>query len=146
MSLPALLHALAAPGGPLRYAAAGALNSAAGYAGILALGAAGLAPVAANAGGFLIGFLVSLLIARTFTFFPPKRAGATGRYASAFAACWCANAGAMLVLDAGGVPLALAQAAGVGLYAASFYLACRWWVFGDRALMRADLALLRPAP
>ena len=106
---------------------------------------AGLPPVPANAAGFLVGLLVAWGTARAFTFAPPKRGGAGLRYALAFVCCWALNAGAMSAATTLG-PEALAQAGGVGVYAVSFYLACRWWVFGDAATVRGDLALLRRGP
>lgn len=136
-----LANLLAGRGGPLRYAAAGLVNSGVGYAVILALGAAGLHPFAANAGGFAAGFLVSLALAERWTFAPAARRGAPRRYAAAFAACYAGNLGLVAALLALSVPAPAAQAAGVIGYAGAFYLTCRWWVYGDVGARRADAAL-----
>lgn len=138
----ALPIAAFAPGSPLRYAAAGVVNTAAGYAVILMLGACGAVPLVANAAGFAAGFLVSLALAQRFTFAPTRRGGARGRYAVAFAACWSLNAAAMTSLRMAGLPDAAAQGVGVTAYAVAFYLVCRWWVFGDAALFKRDVDAL----
>ena len=131
------------PGSPLRYAAAGVMNTAAGYTGILILSALGTAPVLANAGGFGLGFVVSLFLARRFTFQQTGRPRANARYCVAFVACWTMNVLLMKGLVLVAIPAALAQGGGVCAYAIAFYLACRWWVFDDGSARRADLAWLR---
>lgn len=130
---------LAGRGGPLRYAAAGLVNTAAGYAVMLALGAVGVGPFTSNAAGFATGFAVSLAIARGWTFGPAERPAAPVRYAAAFSACYGFN---LFVVGIGlglGLPEPLAQAGGVAVYAGAFYLACRWWVFGRRAVADRDI-------
>ena len=142
-------------GSPLRYAAAGLVNTAAGYLGIVLAAALGAAPIAANAIGFGVGFLVSLEVARRWTFASERQDGsATGRrdgrdrgvrarYAACFLSCWALN---VLVLRTGlalGAPDWLAQGLGVGAYAVSFYLAARVLVFGQGAALARDLRALR---
>ena len=136
----AVIGALAGRGGPLRYAAAGLVNSGVGYAVILGLSAWGAPALLANAGGFAAGFLVSLLISSAWTFGLPRRAAAPARYAAAFAACYALNLCVVGTGLAAGLPEAIAQGGGVAGYAVSFYLACRWWVFGDAETASRDLA------
>ena len=133
---------LFARGTPLRYAAGGLVNTGAGYAVMLGLGALGMAAVPANAAGFAAGFLVSLGVAR-YTFGPAQRTAAPLRYAAAFAACYGVNLAMVLAALGAGLPAQIAQGGGVGAYAVSFYLACRWWVFGGEGAMTRDLAMVR---
>lgn len=130
-------------GTPLRYAAAGLVNTGAGYATMIGLGAAGMAPYPANAAGFAAGFLVGAALSRAYTFGAPVRSSASWRYAASFGACYALNLTAVGVALTLGLPTPLAQAAGVGAYAVTFYLACRWWVFGAAGTAAADLAAAR---
>ena len=134
---------LTARGGPLRYAAAGLVNSGAGYAVILALSAGGLHPMAANAGGFAAGLVVSFVIASAWTFGPAERPAAPARYAAAFLACYAANLAVVAGALAAGLPESSAQAGGVATYAGAFYLTCRWWVYGGVGTVRTDVAFAR---
>ena len=126
----------------MRYAAAGLVNSAAGYAVMLSLGAASVNPYLANAGGFLAGLLVSFVVASVWTFGPARRGGAPGRYAAGFLACYACNLAVVAVALTLGLPEAVAQAGGVGAYAVLFYLTCRWWVYGDAETRAGDAALM----
>ena len=141
-----LRDALVSPGSPLRYAAAGLVNTGFGYAGILAAQALGAAPLLANGLGFALGFLVSLVLAKRWTFGAgPAAGGTTARYLACFLACYGGN---LCVVAAGlavGLPSWFAQGAGVGAYAVSFYLAARLFVFGQQAELTSDLRALMAA-
>ena len=141
-----LRSALTGPGSPLRYAAAGLVNTGAGYLGILGASALGVPPVLANALGFALGFLVSLSLARRWTFTEDEAPrSVTARYLACFLACWILNV-AVLRMGLGiGAPAWLAQGLGVGAYAVVFYLAARLLVFGQGARLAADLRLLAAA-
>ena len=132
---------LTGPGSPLRYAAAGLVNTGAGYAGILTAAAFGAAPVLANASGFALGFAVSLSLAGRWTF-TEDRPRIGPRYLLCFLACYALNLGTMGAARALGLPDWVAQGVGIGTYAAVFYVAARVFVFGQGAALADDLRAL----
>ena len=139
-------EALVGPGSPLRYAAAGLVNTGFGYAGILTAQALGAPPLLANGLGFALGFLVSLTLAKRWTFGVQEAAsGPAARYLVCFLACYGGNLGVVAAGLALGLPSWIAQGAGVGAYAVGFYLAARIFVFGQGAQLTADLRALRRA-
>ena len=117
------------------------MNTGFGYAGILVAGAFGAAPVLANALGFALGFAVSLSLAGRWTF-TEERPRIGPRYLACFLACYALNLTVMSAARGLGSPDWLAQGVGVGVYAVTFYLAARVFVFGQGEALRDDLRAL----
>lgn len=123
----------------LRFATAGALNTLAGAAVILALDLGlGLAPSLANAAGYFAGFLLAWVLHRRFVF----RSGdaslaAKARYAASTAFAFGANQAALhAILALGGAApatRAAAQVAGIATYSVLQFLLLRSWVFRPEA-------------
>lgn len=117
-----------------RFLAGGAFNTACGFAAILLLGAAGLSPAAANAGGFAIGLAISFAVNRRFVFRARGVPGAEfGRYLVAFLIAYVVN---LAVLEAllrfTHLPTPVAQLVAVAAYALAMFLLCKSVVFRDR--------------
>jgi putative flippase GtrA len=116
----------------LRFALVGLANTAVGYGVILLLHyGLGAPPRTANAGGYVIGALLSYALNRVFTFGSQRPHGqAMPRFVAAIAACFVLN---LLVLEAGlrvlALPVALAQALAMASYTLAFYLVSRYIVF-----------------
>jgi putative flippase GtrA len=127
-----LVAALAAPGGPLRFAVAGAANTMVGYGTILLAGLAGAAPVLANACGYAVGLAFAYLLGKAWTFGPPSRRGSGARFVAAFLTAYGLNLVVLKVAIAVGLPVPVAQGAAMASYSVCFYLTCRAWVFGAR--------------
>ncbi|EXI73320.1 MAG TPA: GtrA family protein [Candidatus Accumulibacter phosphatis] len=115
-----------------RFLMVGVVNTIAGYSVILLLQyGAGLSPLAANAGGYLVGWAVSYVLSRRFVF-QSKRSHSDSlpRYVIAALSCYGINAavlhGSLTLL---GLPGAAAQAVAMASYTVSFYLVNRYVVF-----------------
>lgn len=117
-----------------RFLAGGAFNTAFGFAAILLLSAAGLAPAAANAGGFAIGLGVSFLVNRLFVFRGRGLFGAElGRYMAAFVAAYAVNLAVLeIILRFARWPAPVAQFLAVAVYALVMFVLCRTVVFRER--------------
>ncbi|HYD45384.1 MAG TPA: GtrA family protein [Phenylobacterium sp.] len=125
-------------GAAVRYGLVGVLNTAVGYAVILALDL-GLKvnPFLANAGGYAVGLLVSFALSRSFVFRSQDSVRKAGpRYLIAVAASFGLNqlvmgAARSLLPDA---PLghAASQFAGMASYTAALFLISYFWVFPRR--------------
>lgn len=125
-------------GAAIRYGLVGVLNTAVGYAVILALDlGAKLNPFLANAGGYAVGLLVSFALSRSFVFRSQDSVRKVGpRYLIAVAASFALN---QLVMGAArpllpDTPLghAASQFAGMTSYTAALFLLSYFWVFPRR--------------
>ena len=125
-------------GAAVRYGLVGLINTAVGYAVILALDLGlKLNPFIANAGGYAVGLLISFVLSRSFVFRSQdsvRRAGP--RYVIAVAAAFALNqlvmgAARALLPDA---PLghATSQLAGMASYKVALFLISYFWVFPRR--------------
>lgn len=125
-------------GAAVRYGLVGLINTAVGYAVILALDLGlKLNPFIANAGGYAVGLLISFVLSRSFVFRSQdsvRRAGP--RYVIAVAAAFALNqlvmgAARALLPDA---PLghAASQLAGMASYTVALFLISYFWVFPRR--------------
>lgn len=124
----------------LRFASVGVVNTAIGLAAILALqGLAGWHPFAANAGGYMVGGIVSYLLNRRYTFNSLRmHRQAAPRFAAAMAACFGLNLLCLqLALHVLGWSAIVAQALAVGTYTLAFFGVCRLWVFAPGAEHKA---------
>jgi putative flippase GtrA len=123
-------------GKTIRYLIVGVVNTVIGYGLIVLLQyGAGLPPLAANAGGYLVGWAASYLLNRSYTF-RSQRSHREGlpAYAAAAMACYALNAAVLhLALSWLKLPGALAQACGVAAYTVSFYLVNRYAIFKHRS-------------
>ncbi|MCC7268553.1 MAG: GtrA family protein [Caulobacteraceae bacterium] len=126
-------------GAAVRYGLVGVLNTAVGYAVILALDLGlHLNPFLANAGGYAVGLLISFALSRGFVFRSQdsvRRAGP--RYLLAVAAAFGLNqlvmgAARALLPDA---PLghAASQFTGMASYTVALFLISYFWVFPRRS-------------
>lgn len=125
-------------GAAVRYGLVGVLNTAIGYAVILALDLGlKLNPFLANAGGYAVGILVSFALSRGFVFRSRDTVRKAGpRYLVAVAAAFVLNQLVMgltrgLLPDA---PLghAASQFAGMTSYTVALFLISYFWVFPRR--------------
>lgn len=118
-----------------KYSLVGVINTAAGYGTILLCLAAGIGDYAANAIGYAVGFTLSFVLNRRFTF---GRRGAVGHgEVLAFAASACAAYAVNLAVltaarSAIGEGNALAQLAANIAYTATFYVLSARYVFAER--------------
>jgi len=115
----------------LRFLLVGLINTGIGYACIVALEVfAGFSAIAANAGGYATGFLISYLLNRRYTF---RSSAAHVTTMSAFAlsagASYLLNVGVLLVALDLGIASAAAQAIAMVSYTLSFYALSRYFVF-----------------
>jgi putative flippase GtrA len=116
----------------LRYAAVGLLNSIVGLAAIYA--AASLlkfGDVASNAFGFAVGFVLSFVLNKQWTFrFQGSRARSITLFALVVAASYLLNLGVLLIVTLRlGVPAFLAQLLGMATYAIASFLGARYIAF-----------------
>ena len=115
-----------------RFLMVGVVNTIAGYSVILFLQyGAGLKPLMANAGGYLVGWAVSYGLSRRFVFQSKRpHSDSLPSYVVAALGCYGINAavlhGALTLL---GLPGAAAQAVAMASYTVSFYLVNRYVVF-----------------
>lgn len=120
----------------VKFGLVGLLNTAVGFSVILAALAAGLGDYAANALGYGLGFAVSYLLNRHWTFGVRQRISAVevARFGFAVAFAYSAN---LLVLSAfrmaGWLDQPIAHLTGMAFYSLSFYTLSRVLVFGDGA-------------
>lgn len=118
----------------IRYAFVGVLNTGLGYAVIfLCMGVFDWSPVSSNVAGYAVGFVVSFLLNRTFTFRSTGRArGELKRFLLIFALAYLANLGVLVLLvHAAGLAAGWAQViAGIVYFALSFVLS-KYYVFVD---------------
>jgi putative flippase GtrA len=115
-----------------RFVLVGLLNTAVGYSVILLLQVGiGAPPFIANAGGYLIGGLVSYALNRNFTFGSNRPHGQTlPRFSMVAAGCFALNIGVLTFgLQVLNLRPALAQALAVASYTVAFYWASRTIVF-----------------
>ena len=116
----------------VRFALVGLANTLVGYTVILLLHyGLGISPVLANTGGYLIGFLLSYGLNRSFTFVSKRpHVQALTRFGLAAACCFVLN---LMVLEFSvsviALPIVFAQALAVGSYTVAFYLSSRFFVF-----------------
>lgn len=125
-------------GAAVRYGLVGLLNTAIGYAVILALDLGlRLNPFLANAGGYAVGLLVSFALSRGFVFRSQDSVRKAGpRYLIAVAAAFALN---QLVMGAARPLLpdealghAASQFAGMTSYTIALFLLSYFWVFPRR--------------
>lgn len=125
-------------GAAVRYGLVGVLNTAVGYAVILALDLGlRLNPFLANAGGYAVGLLVSFALSRGFVFRSRDSVRKAGpRYLIAVAASFLLN---QLVMGAARPLLpdtalghAASQLAGMASYTVALFLISYFWVFPQR--------------
>ena len=118
-----------------RYLSAGLLNTAVGYAVILAALHLGTGDYFANAAGYGVGLLLAYHLHRRWTFAvqrAPTRAEHM-RFAIAVALAYAANLAMIaLVRAAGFVNSPLGQAMAMATYSASFFVLARYFVFVQR--------------
>lgn len=110
----------------------GVVNTMVGYSVIMLLQyGVGLTPLMANAGGYLVGWVVSYVLSRRFVFQSQgSHAGSLPRYVAAALCCYGINAAVLhYSLSWLGLPGPLAQAVAMGSYTVSFYLVNRHVVF-----------------
>ena len=114
----------------LRYLAVGVLNKATGLSAIWGLMLLGVAPIAANLGGYLIGLCVAFVLYRRWAFRVGSTQGQVLRFALAFAVAYGINVAALsaglALFDARGF---LAQLPALAAYTVSFYFLNKFYVF-----------------
>jgi putative flippase GtrA len=119
-----------------RFLAVGIANTAVGYGVILGLQYfAGFGPLAANAGGYLVGWALSYLLNRRFTFASnrPHQEGLPLFLATALVSYGLNVLVLELAIRFAGVPDAVAQALAMGAYTLCFYQLSRHVTFKHRA-------------
>ena len=118
----------------IRYAFVGVLNTGLGYAVIfLCMGVFDWSPVASNVAGYAVGFVVSFVLNRSFTFRSTGAArGELKRFLLIFALAYLANLAVLVLLvHAAGMGGGWAQVvAGIVYFALSFVLN-KYYVFVD---------------
>jgi putative flippase GtrA len=118
-----------------RFGLAGLVNSAVGFAVIVALDPGlGAPPALANAAGYAVGVGVGFALNRGFVFRSRNSLAASGaRYGLAALSAFALNQGALraagLALGGGAPAHVAAQLAGMATYTAALFLLCRLWVF-----------------
>lgn len=115
-----------------RFLLVGIANTALGYGTILLLHyTLGASPILANAVGYFFGTLLSYTLNRAYTFASTRpHAQALPRFCLTAATSFVLNVMVLeLCLTALKLPFALAQAAAICVYTASFYLISRFLVF-----------------
>ena len=98
----------------------------------------GLRPAWANAGGYLIGWTASFILARNYVFGNNQSWTSTGpRYVTAALGAFLANQTVLEIATRVANHLVIAQLVAVTVYTISLFFACRFWVFrpaqSDRA-------------
>ena len=116
----------------LRFAAVGLLNTVVGLSAIYGLMIfLHLGATLANALGYLLGLAVSFSLNRRWTFASARPvAGDLRKYLLSAGIAYALNLGTVVAAVTSSVNPYLAQLLGVGVHAASFFLACRLFVFG----------------
>ena len=124
----------------LRFGAVGLLNTAVGYAVILAGLALGWGDIASNATGYAAGLVTGFLLNRSWTFRSDGGLRQACRYLLAFMVCYCANLAVLAAARSiGFVESPVAHLAGIGAYSALFYFCSARYVFAGG--QRNDLAI-----
>lgn len=116
----------------LRFAAVGLLNTALGYAIILAGLTLGYGDIPSNILGYAAGLVLGFILNRRWTFSdtPHLRRGATLRYAVSFAVAYGANLTIILAaLSFGFINNPWVHLTGICVYSGLFYLASSRFVF-----------------
>lgn len=119
-----------------RYLLVGVVNTAVGYGAIMGLQyGLGTSALAANAGGYAVGWVVSYLLNRSYTFRSNRpHAQSLPAFAVAAGICYAVNAGVLvLAMSVLGLPGAVAQAMALCSYTVSFYLLNRYVIFARAA-------------
>lgn len=122
------------PGSAFRYVAVGAANTIVGYAIIWgAMYGLSMAPIPANLFGYSVGFVVSFILNRRFTFRSRVRTvSAAPRFAAVTVVAYLSNLGTVAALLS--IPrfdAYLAQICGLAPYMIVGYLGSRYFVFND---------------
>lgn len=123
----------------LRFGVVGLVNTALGYAVILAGLALGWGDLVSNAAGYAVGLLAGFALNRRWTFGSQAgRSASEGRrYLLVFLAAYCANLAVLaLTRSLGFVESPLAQLAGLCTYSILFYLGSSRYVFVSRPDLR----------
>lgn len=123
----------------LRFGVVGLVNTALGYAVILAGLALGWGDLVSNAAGYAAGLIAGFALNRRWTF--GSRAGRSmgegRRYLLVFLVAYCANLAVLaLARSLGFVESPLAQLAGLCTYSILFYLGSSRYVFVSRSDLR----------
>lgn len=115
----------------IKYGAVGVVNTVVGLAVIYGLMALGVGDVAANAGGYAVGLMVSFRLNARWTFRRQHAGlGAALRFALVIGVAYACNLAAMLVARDGlGLGSHLAQLVGVVVYAGIGFLGSRSFAF-----------------
>jgi len=119
-------------GSLVRYAGAGMVCTALGFAVIFFTGFLGVAPFAANAAGYGFGLLIGFVFNRKIVFRSSDCVQRQlARYLAAFAVAYGLNLLALyLLLALHGVPVMAAQAGAAVVYTTAMYLLSRFYTFG----------------
>ena len=120
----------------LRFGLVGLVNTAVGYAVVLAALAAGFGDVASNALGYAVGMLFAFVLNRNWAFAAGQSTPSASRprqlalYSAAFAVCYGINLVVLWALRIGGaIPSPIAQLAAMATYTVCFFFLCRGVVF-----------------
>lgn len=125
-------------GAALRYGLVGLLNTAVGYAVILALDLGlKINPFLANAAGYAVGLVIGFVLSRGFVFRSQDSARKVGpRYILAVAGAFALNQGVMglsrMLLPDAPWGHAASQLAGMASYTGALFLISYFWVFPRR--------------
>ncbi len=117
-----------------RYGAVGLVNTGVGVTCIFAAKALfGAQDLLANAIGFSVGFVISFLLNKNWTFsYAGRSAGALPRYASVVAAAYLANVAVLeLLVRTLGIDGYLAQVIAVAVYSIIVFVSSRLYVFAS---------------
>jgi putative flippase GtrA len=118
----------------IRFLLVGGVNTIVGYGSILLLQyVAGLSPVVANAGGYLVGMVLSYFLNRSFTFSSSRpHLQTVPVFTATVAACFALNLAVLKLCLGVDMPPLLAQAIAVGSYSMAFYFASKLLVFTNK--------------
>ncbi|WP_281391362.1 GtrA family protein [Mesorhizobium sangaii] len=127
----------------LRFGAVGLLNTALGYAVILAGLALGLGDILANATGYAAGLVLGFFLNRqwTFTRVDGFRSGTLLRYGGVFLVAYSINLAVVIAARSAGITESpLVHLAGICVYSIIFYLGSAHFVFVGRGGRGDDTA------
>jgi putative flippase GtrA len=116
-----------------KFLVVGLVNSAVAFATIaISIEVLGLGDFAANLLGYALGLITGFVLNRRWTFASARRSLAVQlQYVAAFAFSYGLNICVVLGARACGVDRLAAQALGIPVYTASFFLLCHYVVFRD---------------
>jgi putative flippase GtrA len=116
-----------------KFLAVGLVNSGLAFATIaISIDVLGWGDFAANLFGYAVGLVTGFALNRRWTFASARRSpAALLEYVVAFAFSYALNICVVLGARAYGVDRLTAQALGMPVYTASFFLLCHYLVFGD---------------